>query len=374
STTASRICTNIESPELLSPVNPQTYTDFQSSSAIDTFIKNSKLHSLFYHSFWYTYMAPNPETSSQIGSYSKSENLQKPRRLSMEGLQRTISDISLELSKETSDHHSKLPTISEVEDAKCECCGMCEECTPEYIKRVRDQFSGKLICGLCAEAVSQEMEKNGGKREEALKEHMNACVRFNRIGRAYPVLYQAEAMKEIFKKSSSIRAKSISPKDRNGGAPVVSQPSQRRLLSDFRLRKMASDVSEFVKFNETLETNFINIEEIKQEECTCCGLKEDCTVDYSSKVRNSYSGNWICGLCSEAVKERMGRGPTIAMQEAVSSHKDFCQVFNSTTRLNPKLSLTCAMRNIAKKSCETRNSKISSILKIARSRSCVPRI
>ncbi|KAF5743230.1 hypothetical protein HS088_TW09G01295 [Tripterygium wilfordii] len=143
----------------------------------------------------------------------------KPPRLSMEGLQRTISDISFELSKESSiDSTTKqqhLPPISEVEDAKCECCGMCEECTPNYIKRVRDKFSGKLICGLCAEAVNEEMEKNGGKREEALNEHMSACVRFNRIGRSYPVLYQAEAIKEIFKKSSSIRAKSISPRNRS---------------------------------------------------------------------------------------------------------------------------------------------------------------
>ncbi|KAA8525246.1 hypothetical protein F0562_007101 [Nyssa sinensis] len=124
-------------------------------------------------------------------------------------------DISLELRKEATDRDIKLPPISEVEDAKCECCGMCEECTPEYIKRVRDKFSGKLICGLCAEAVNEEMEKNGGKREEGLNEHMSACVRFNRFGRAYPVLYQAEAMRELLKKSSRLeRAKSVSPRDK----------------------------------------------------------------------------------------------------------------------------------------------------------------
>ncbi|KAL9376403.1 hypothetical protein Peur_030523 [Populus x canadensis] len=161
-------------------------------------------------------MAPNRETL--VDSYSKSGNkAHKPRRLSMENLQRTISDISFELSKEGVDHHAKLAPISEIEDAKCECCGMCEECTPEYIKRVRDKFSGKLVCGLCAEAVSQEMEKNGGNKEEALNEHMNACVRFNRFGRAYPVLSQAEAMRAMLQKSASLRAKSISPKDRSGG-------------------------------------------------------------------------------------------------------------------------------------------------------------
>ncbi|KAG6740461.1 hypothetical protein NC652_039379 [Populus alba x Populus x berolinensis] len=161
-------------------------------------------------------MAPNRETL--VDSCSKSGNkAHKPRRLSMENLQRTMSDISFELSKEGVDHHAKLAPISEIEDAKCECCGMCEECTPGYIKRVRDKFSGKLVCGLCAEAVSQEMEKNGGNKEEALNEHMNACVRFNRFGRAYPVLSQAEAMREMLKKSASFRAKSISPRDRSGG-------------------------------------------------------------------------------------------------------------------------------------------------------------
>ncbi len=159
-------------------------------------------------------MAPNRE--NPIGSYSKSENVRNPPRLSMESLQRTISDISFELSKEDIDIDAHLPPISEVEDAKCECCGMLEECTRAYINGVRDKFSGKLICGLCAEAVSEEMEKNGGKREEALNEHISVCVRFNRFGRTHPVLYQAEAFKEILKKSSRTRAKSMSPKEKGG--------------------------------------------------------------------------------------------------------------------------------------------------------------
>ncbi|KAK3030191.1 hypothetical protein RJ639_038701 [Escallonia herrerae] len=158
-------------------------------------------------------MAPNRE-STLVSTYTKPNPVHKPPKLSMESLQRTISDISFELSKEASAAITKLPPISEVEDAKCECCGMCEECTPDYIKRVRDKFSGKLICGLCSEAVKEEMEKNGGKSEEALTEHMSACVRFNRFGRTNPVLFQAQAMKEMLKKSS--RGKSLSPRDLKG--------------------------------------------------------------------------------------------------------------------------------------------------------------
>ncbi|KAH7565299.1 hypothetical protein ACOSP7_020389 [Xanthoceras sorbifolium] len=173
-------------------------------------------------------MAPHAEA---IGStFSRSSNnfsSRPPPRLSNDGLQRTISDISFELmSKEALDvQQGLLPPISEVEDAKCECCGMSEECTPEYIEKVRGRFSGKWICGLCTEAVKEEMEKNGGKREEALSSHMSACASFNKYGRAYPVLFQAEAMREMLKRSSSrgggVRAKSISPRDYNHkGGPI----------------------------------------------------------------------------------------------------------------------------------------------------------
>lgn len=95
----------------------------------------------------------------------------------------------------------KLTTLSEIELAKCECCGMSEECTAEYIEEMRERFEGKLVCGLCAEAVKEEMEKNGGRREEAVEEHMRACVKFNKVGKAYPVLNQAEVFRKILKKS-----------------------------------------------------------------------------------------------------------------------------------------------------------------------------
>ncbi|XP_062105823.1 uncharacterized protein LOC133817344 [Humulus lupulus] len=177
-------------------------------------------------------MAPNRE--NLMGSSSREqENLTSkplpPPKLSMESLQRTMSDISLELmmTKELAainnegdggDHgHKDLPAISEDEElAKCECCGMAEECTADYISRLRRKFSGKLVCGICAEAVNEEMEKKGVTREEALKEHMSACSRFNKLGRTHPLLYQAEAFKQILKKSSSGRAKSLSPRDYKG--------------------------------------------------------------------------------------------------------------------------------------------------------------
>ncbi|KAF7843394.1 DUF1677 family protein [Senna tora] len=140
---------------------------------------------------------------------------------SSNNLQRTISDISYEMSKEEEVKGEKetlgavLPPISEVEDARCECCGMSEECTTEYIERVREKYLGKWVCGLCAEAVKEELAKNGGRKEEALSAHMSACVRFNKYGRAFPVLLQAQAMKEMLKKSKldGRRARSFNPRD-----------------------------------------------------------------------------------------------------------------------------------------------------------------
>uniref|UniRef100_A0A2N9FPX9 DUF1677 domain-containing protein n=1 Tax=Fagus sylvatica TaxID=28930 RepID=A0A2N9FPX9_FAGSY len=164
-------------------------------------------------------MAPHGEAIAS-SNYTRSSNFSKPPRISSEGLQRSVSDISFELSKEGMLDLTTLPPVSEVEDARCECCGMSEECTPEYIAKVRNKFFGKWICGLCTEAVKEEVEKNGGKREEALSTHMSACVRFNKFGRAYPVLFQAEAMREMLKKSKlegrGVRAKSISPRDKGG--------------------------------------------------------------------------------------------------------------------------------------------------------------
>ncbi|PIN24707.1 hypothetical protein CDL12_02563 [Handroanthus impetiginosus] len=165
-------------------------------------------------------MAPNRD-STYLQPFTKNNTNvnQKPPKLSMDSLQRTISDISFELiSQETLNNSDKtnttppLPPISEVEDAKCECCGMSEECTPQYVKKLREKY-GQMICGLCSEAVKEEMEKNGGKRDEALHAHVSACAKFNRLGRAYPVLCQAEAMRNILRKN---RAKSLSPRDKGG--------------------------------------------------------------------------------------------------------------------------------------------------------------
>jgi hypothetical protein len=94
-------------------------------------------------------------------------------------------------------------SAAEVEDAECECCGMSEECTPSYIAAVRRRFSGRLVCGLCAEAVAEEAAKNGGDRGAALAAHMAVCRRFNGFGRTHPALFQAGAVMDIVRKLSA---------------------------------------------------------------------------------------------------------------------------------------------------------------------------
>ncbi|XP_020593917.1 uncharacterized protein LOC110034026 [Phalaenopsis equestris] len=144
-------------------------------------------------------------------------------------LHRAMSDLSLELDRDAAEGHGDiLPVISEliIEDITCECCGISEECTPEYIRRIRDKFSGKWICGLCSDAVEEEKRKKKkmeGKQEEAeaLDSHMSSCSRFNRIERTHPVFYQAEAMREILrkrkKKGGILRTSSCIPVIREEG-------------------------------------------------------------------------------------------------------------------------------------------------------------
>jgi len=62
----------------------------------------------------------------------------------------------------------------EVEKARCECCGFTEECTPAYIAAVRAEHLGRWVCGLCAEAVGDEIRREDGTltTAEALERHV----------------------------------------------------------------------------------------------------------------------------------------------------------------------------------------------------------
>ncbi|OEL24387.1 hypothetical protein BAE44_0014598 [Dichanthelium oligosanthes] len=87
-------------------------------------------------------------------------------------------------------------------------------------------------------------------------------------------------------------------------------------------------------------------------------MAEECTPTYIGRVRERFQGKWVCGLCGEAVKERQAREPDLTVARAVEAHAAMCERFNSTVRLNPKLSLASSMRDIARKSCQHRRRSI----------------
>ncbi|KAG0460071.1 hypothetical protein HPP92_023199 [Vanilla planifolia] len=105
--------------------------------------------------------------------------------------------------------------MEEVDSASCACCGLKEECTLEYISQVKANYEGKWLCGLCAEAVGDEM-KSGRKKgnngtHEALKAHMSFCSKFN----SNPAVQVADGMKQMLRRRSgylsSSTAASVSP-------------------------------------------------------------------------------------------------------------------------------------------------------------------
>ncbi|CAA6659310.1 unnamed protein product [Spirodela intermedia] len=119
------------------------------------------------------------------------------------------------------------PPSAEVESANCDCCGLTEECTPAYIEHVRERYDGRWLCGLCAEAVKEEISRSGQRligAEEALKRHITFCRSF----RSSPAPMAADAndhlitaMRQLFRRGfdspRAARSASNSPRRRIPG-------------------------------------------------------------------------------------------------------------------------------------------------------------
>lgn len=61
-------------------------------------------------------------------------------------------------------------------EVACECCGFTEECTARYIAGVRERYGGRWICGLCGDAVAEEMGRAPTiSPAEALDRHARVC-------------------------------------------------------------------------------------------------------------------------------------------------------------------------------------------------------
>jgi hypothetical protein len=58
---------------------------------------------------------------------------------------------------------------------ECECCGFTEECTARYISVVRARYGDRWICGLCGDAVGEELGRAPISPAEALDRHVAVC-------------------------------------------------------------------------------------------------------------------------------------------------------------------------------------------------------
>ncbi|KAJ1298533.1 hypothetical protein BS78_01G460600 [Paspalum vaginatum] len=75
------------------------------------------------------------------------------------------------------------PTIVAAAEAEewevCACCGLREECTPAYAAGVRARYGGRWLCGLCGDAVGEEVAAGGGGSvldvEAAIARHAAFC-------------------------------------------------------------------------------------------------------------------------------------------------------------------------------------------------------
>ncbi|XP_020267323.1 uncharacterized protein LOC109842831 [Asparagus officinalis] len=146
---------------------------------------------------------------------------------------------------------------------------------------------------------------------------------------------------------------------------------------DQSLRRVYSDTSSLIPDMKNPNQQITTIDE-EAINCECCGVSEDCTPTYITRIKSYFCNKWVCGLCAEAVKEKIRRASNqISMEEALESHGELCKRFNGTVRVNPKLSLAGAMREIAKKSSQRRKSSeefYGGGTKIGRTMSCVARI
>ncbi|XP_039070782.1 uncharacterized protein LOC120217772 [Hibiscus syriacus] len=92
----------------------------------------------------------------------------------------------------------------EVDSVKCDCCRLTEECTPTYIEHIRERYQGKWICGLCTEAVKDEITRTQRliSTEEAMARHMKVWQAFVSSGPpADPTVHLISAMRSILRRS-----------------------------------------------------------------------------------------------------------------------------------------------------------------------------
>ncbi|MQM22156.1 hypothetical protein Taro_055204 [Colocasia esculenta] len=118
--------------------------------------------------------------------------------------------------------------VVEVESVTCDCCGLTEECTPAYIGRVRERYAGRWVCGLCAEAVKDEICRSSPRligTEEALSRHMAFCRSF----RSSPAPAPADANEHLIAAMRQLLRRSL---DSPRAARSTPSTPRRKLTAD----------------------------------------------------------------------------------------------------------------------------------------------
>nr|XP_043629834.1 uncharacterized protein LOC122601131 [Erigeron canadensis] len=94
--------------------------------------------------------------------------------------------------------------------------------------------------------------------------------------------------------------------------------------------------------------------------CECCGLTEECTLTYIATVKERNQGRWICGLCTEAVKDEKERACSDSEEEALDRHMKFCKKFANSPPTDQSEDLISAVKHLLIRSLESPRSPRSS--------------
>ncbi|CAH1429692.1 unnamed protein product [Lactuca virosa] len=86
-----------------------------------------------------------------------SDNVQQSSRQQIEMDTTVMSDAMMMVAMESQPAATNLIAPMEVEFMECDCCRLTKECMLLYIERILEMYQGKWICGLCGEAVNDEI-------------------------------------------------------------------------------------------------------------------------------------------------------------------------------------------------------------------------
>ncbi|KAK9048706.1 hypothetical protein SSX86_032327 [Deinandra increscens subsp. villosa] len=131
---------------------------------------------------------------------------------------------------------------------------------------------------------------------------------------------------------------------------------ERTALAYAEIAPTVTDETVVISATDSQMNAAVNSTESEFAKCDCCGLTEECTPTYVEKIRERYHGNWICGLCGEAVKDEIVRSERlINTEEALTRHMNFCRKSTSASDpvQNPAVNLITAMRQILRRSLDS---------------------